>query len=148
MVQWLAPLASEAPELLVAVMFAWRLRDADAIGTLLSSKVNQWTLLIGTLPLAYRIGGGAWSLPLDSRQTEEVLLTAAQTVLGLALLIDLVFKRWEAAALFALFAVQFVLPDETARLVLSGVYLAIGFSVLIQRHRDLGAAMSAVVRPR
>ncbi|MFG1857906.1 hypothetical protein ACGFJT_39145 [Actinomadura geliboluensis] len=151
MVQWLAPLASEAPELLVAVMFAWRLRDADAIGTLLSSKVNQWTLLIGTLPLAYRIGGGAWSLPLGSRQTEEVLLTAAQTVLGLALLIDLVIKRWEAAALFALFAlfaVQFILPDETARLVLSGVYLAIGFSVLIQRHRDLGAAMSAVVRPR
>lgn len=148
LVQWLAPLASEAPELLVAVMFAWRLRDADAIGTLLSSKVNQWTLLIGTLPLAYRLGGGAWSLPLDSRQTEEVLLTAAQTVLGLALLIDLVFKRWEAGALFALFAVQFVLPDETARLVLSGVYLAIGFSVLIQRHRDLGAAMSAVVRPR
>ncbi|QKW39614.1 sodium:proton exchanger [Actinomadura sp. NAK00032] len=148
LVQWLAPLASEAPELLVAVMFAWRLRDADAIGTLLSSKVNQWTLLIGTLPLAYRAGGGAWSLPLDSRQAEEVLLTAAQTVLGLALLIDLVFRRWEAAALFALFAVQFVLPDETARLVLSGVYLAIGFSVLIARHRDLGAAMAAVVRPK
>jgi cation:H+ antiporter len=148
LVQWLAPLASEAPELLVAVMFAWRLRDADAIGTLLSSKVNQWTLLIGTLPLAYRAGGGAWSLPLDSRQTEEVLLTAAQTVLGLALLIDLVFKRWEAAALFVLFAVQFALPEETARLALSGVYLAVGFSVLISRHRDLSTAMAAVVRPR
>jgi cation:H+ antiporter len=148
LVQWLAPLASEAPELLVATMFAWRLRDADAIGLLLSSKVNQWTLLIGTLPIAYRIGGGAWSLPLDSRQTEEVLLTAAQTVLGLALLIDLVFKRWEAAALFVLFAVQFVLPDESARLVLSGVYLAIGFSVLIARHRDLGASMATVIRPR
>ncbi|NKZ03580.1 sodium:proton exchanger [Actinomadura latina] len=148
LVQWLAPLASEAPELLVAAMFAWRLRDADAIGTLLSSKVNQWTLLIGTLPIAYRIGGGAWSLPLDSRQTEEVLLTAAQTVLGLALLIDLVFKRWEAAVLFVLFAVQFVLPSESARLVLSGVYLAIGFSVLIARHRDLGSSMATVVRTR
>lgn len=148
LVQWLAPLASEAPELLVAAMFAWRLRDADAIGTLLSSKVNQWTLLIGTLPLAYRLGGGDWALPLDSRQTEEVLLTAAQTVLGLAFLIDLVFKRWEAAVLFALFAVQFVLPSETARLVLSGVYLAIGFSVLIARHRDLGASMATVVRTR
>ncbi|WP_433475985.1 sodium:proton exchanger [Spirillospora sp. CA-142024] len=148
LVQWLAPLASEAPELLVAVMFAWRLRDADAIGTLLSSKVNQWTLLIGTLPLAYRAGGGAWSLPLDSRQTEEVLLTAAQTVLGLSLLIDLVFRRWEAAVLFLLFAVQFVLPGEDVRLYLSGVYLAIGFSVLIARHRDLGRAMATVVRPR
>lgn len=148
LVQWLAPLASEAPELLVAAMFAWRLRDADALGTLLSSKVNQWTLLIGTLPLAYRIGGGAWSLPLDSRQTEEVLLTAAQTVLGLAFLIDLIFKRWEAAVLFVLFAVQFVLPSEVARLVISGVYLAIGFSVLIARYRDVGTAMSTVVRSR
>ncbi|NEA23228.1 sodium:proton exchanger [Actinomadura bangladeshensis] len=148
LVQWLAPFASEAPELLVAAMFAWRLRDSDAIGTLLSSKVNQWTLLIGTLPLAYRIGGGAWSLPLDSRQTEEVLLTAAQTVLGLAFLIDLVFKRWEAAVLFGLFAVQFVLPSEMARLIISGVYLAIGFSVLIARYRDVGTAMSTVVRSR
>ncbi|WP_433331863.1 sodium:proton exchanger [Spirillospora sp. CA-294931] len=147
LVQWLAPLASEAPELIVAVVFAWRLRDNDAIGALLSSKVNQWTLLIGTLPLAYKAGGGDWSLPLDSRQAEEVLLTAAQTVLGLAMLIDLYFRRAEAALLFALFAVQFVLPDQTARLWLSGVYLAIGFSILIARHRDLGAAMNAAAGP-
>ncbi|MDL4813556.1 sodium:calcium antiporter [Actinomadura opuntiae] len=146
LVQWLAPLASEAPELIVAVVFAWRLRDADAIGALLSSKVNQWTLLIGSLPLAYRAGGGGWSLPLDSRQLEEVLLTAAQTVLGLGLLIDLVLRRWEAALLFVLFAVQFALPAEQARLVLSGVYLAVGFTVLINRYRDLGRAMEAVVR--
>lgn len=50
--------------------------------------------------------------------------------------------------LFALFAVQFVLPGEDARLVLSGVYLAIGFSLLIARHRELGQAMGTVVRPR
>ncbi|GAA0589405.1 sodium:proton exchanger [Actinomadura livida] len=148
LVQWLAPVVSEAPLLLAAAMLAWRLRDADAIGTLLSGKVNQWTLLIALLPLAYRVGGGSWSLPLDSRQIEEVLLTAAQTVLGLALLIDLVFRRWEAAVLFVLFAVQFLLPGEDGRLVLSGVYLAIGFSVLIARYRELGEAMGTVVRPR
>ncbi|KAB2376448.1 sodium:proton exchanger [Actinomadura montaniterrae] len=146
LVQWLAPLASEAPELIVAVVFAWRLRDADAIGTLLSSKVNQWTLLIGSLPLAYKAGGGAWSLPLDSRQLEEVLLTASQTVLGLGLLIDLVLRRWEAALLFVLFAIQFALPGEQARLVLSGIYLAVGFTVLINRYRDLGRAMETVFR--
>ena len=147
LVQWLAPVVIEAPLLVAAVMLAWRLRDADAIGTLLSSKVNQWTLLIALLPLAYRAGGGAWSLPLDSRQIEEVLLTASQTVLGLALLIDLVFARWEAGVLVVLFAVQFVLPGEDARLILSGVYLAIGFSVLIARYRELGDAMETVVRP-
>ncbi|MFG1997761.1 sodium:proton exchanger [Spirillospora sp. NPDC048911] len=147
LVQWLAPLASEAPELIVAVVFAWRLRDNDAIGALLSSKVNQWTLLVGSLPLAYKAGGGGWSLPLDSRQAEEVLLTASQTVLGLAMLIDLYFRRTEAALLFGLFAIQFVLPGETARLWLSLVYLAIGFTVLIARHRDLGKAMAALVTP-
>ncbi|MFC0038322.1 sodium:proton exchanger [Actinomadura rayongensis] len=147
LVQWLAPLASEAPELIVATVYAWRLRDADGIGALLSSKVNQWTLLIGTLPFAYRAGGGAWSLPLDARQAEEVLLTAAQTVLGLGFLIDLVFRRWEAAVLFVLFAIQFAIPSEQARLVLAGIYLAAGFTVLITKHRALAAAMSTALRP-
>ncbi|MCP2337678.1 sodium:proton exchanger [Actinomadura rupiterrae] len=147
LVQWLAPLASEAPELIVAVVFAWRLRDGDAIGALLSSKVNQWTLLVGTLPFAYRLGGGEWSLPLDSRQTEEMLLTAAQTVLGLAILVDLVFQRREAALLFGLFVIQFLLPWQGARLFLSLVYLALGFTVLMMKRDDLAAAMRAVVRP-
>jgi len=49
--------------------------------------------------------------------------------------------------LVVLFAVQFVLPGEDARLILSGVYLAIGFSVLIARYRELGEAMETVVRP-
>ncbi|MFI6502820.1 sodium:proton exchanger [Nonomuraea typhae] len=146
LVQWLGPLASEAPELIVAVVFAWRLRDGDAMGALLSSKVNQWTLLVGTLPLAYRAGGGEWSLPLDSRQVEEVFLTASQTVLGVAMLVDLVFRRVEAALLFTLFAVQFVLPDERVRLWLSVVYLVLGVAFLVRRRRDLGLALGAVIR--
>src|SRR4029079_17094486 len=44
LVQWLAPLASEAPELLVAGLYAWRLNTNAGLGTLVSSKVNQWTL--------------------------------------------------------------------------------------------------------
>jgi cation:H+ antiporter len=45
LVQWLAPLASEAPEFIVAILFAVRGNGAAAIGTLISSKVNQCTLL-------------------------------------------------------------------------------------------------------
>jgi len=53
------------------------------LGTLLSSKVNQWTLLVGSLPLAFLVGGGpAAGIALDARQTEEFILTSAQTVLG------------------------------------------------------------------
>ena len=44
LVQWLAPLASEAPEFVVVALFAWRGQGTPALGTLVSSKINQWTL--------------------------------------------------------------------------------------------------------
>src|SRR5262249_49721258 len=53
LVQWVAPLASESPELIVACLYAWRLKASDSLGALLSSKVNQWTLLVGTIPLVF-----------------------------------------------------------------------------------------------
>ncbi|MBO1417549.1 hypothetical protein [Streptomyces sp. FH025] len=137
LVQWLAPLASEAPELIVAVVFAWRLRADDGLGALLSSKVNQWTLLIASLPLAHLAGGGGAALPLIERQVDEVLLTAAQTVLAVVLLLDLRFLPWKAALLLVLFALQFALPGESARLLLSWVYLAMAAPVLALRLREL-----------
>ncbi|MFD7578924.1 hypothetical protein [Kitasatospora sp. NPDC059817] len=144
LVQWLAPLASEAPELIVAVVFAWRLRGDDGLGALLSSKVNQWTLLIGCLPFAYLAGGGAASLPLVERQVDEVLLTAAQTVLAVVLLLDLRFLPWKAGLLFALFAVQFALPGESARVALSWVYLALAVPLLAVRLRQLPPTVRAL----
>ena len=59
LVQWLAPLASEAPEFIIATIFAARGKGGIAIATLISAKVNQWTLLIGSLPVAYMLGGGS-----------------------------------------------------------------------------------------
>ncbi|MFF3072452.1 hypothetical protein [Kitasatospora sp. NPDC057936] len=106
-------------------------------GKYLSSKVNQWTLLIGCLPLAYLAGGGGASLPLVERQVDEVLLTAAQTLLAVVLLLDLRFLPWKAGLLFVLFAVQFVLPGESARLALSWVYLALAVPLLVLRWREL-----------
>ncbi|HZX96804.1 MAG TPA: hypothetical protein VFE90_19955, partial [Myxococcales bacterium] len=95
LVQWLAPLSSESPELLVAGVLAMRGHQDSALGTLLSSKVNQWTLLVGSLPVAYAVGGGdPGGIVLDDRQTEEFILTAAQTVLGFAVLVDLRMKIW------------------------------------------------------
>ena len=68
LVQWVAPLASEAPELLVAGLYAWRLNTSAGLGTLVSSKVNQWTLLVGTLPIVFAVAaGGFHGLPLDTR---------------------------------------------------------------------------------
>jgi cation:H+ antiporter len=110
LVQWLAPLASEAPELIVAALFAWRLNTNAGLGTLLSSKVNQWTLLVGTLPLVFVIAGGAASgLPLDALQREELFLTAAQSAFAVAVLSSRSITVREAWLLFGLFAAQFVL---------------------------------------
>ena len=88
LVQWLAPLASEAPELLVAGLFAWRLQHRTAgSGTLVSSKVNQWTLLVGTLPIVFAIAAGSLhGLPLAGPPAEELFLTAAQSVFAVAIL--------------------------------------------------------------
>jgi cation:H+ antiporter len=113
LVQWVAPFASEFPEFLVAGLLAWRLRADAALGALVSSKVNQWTLLIGCLPVAYALSSGSIDpLPTDSRQAEEVLLTAAQSLLAVVLLINLRMTLWEAAVLFFLFAAQFLTPHS------------------------------------
>lgn len=118
LVQWVAPLASESPEFLVAALLALRGRANVAFALLLSAKINQWTVLIGSLAVAYSVGAGRpAALPLDARQTAEVLLTGAQSLFGVATLASLTFTLAEAGGLAALFAAQFVLGG-VARTVL------------------------------
>jgi cation:H+ antiporter len=149
LVQWLAPLVSESPELIVACLLAYRLKTDDAMGTLLSSKVNQWTLLVGTIPLAYMLGGGtSGGLPLDGRQTEEFLLTSAQTVLGLAFLVDLRFSKREAIALFSLFVLQFPFGQTSVRLGFSVAYVCAAALILILQRRNLPPVVRYVFKIR
>jgi cation:H+ antiporter len=143
LVQWLAPLASEAPEFIIAVIFATRGKGTAAIATLISSKVNQWTLLVGSLPVAHVLGGGGPSLVLDSRQVEEVLLTATQTLMGVALILGLHFYRSAAAALLVLFVVQFPIVSTQWRLLLCGVYTAVAVVGMIINRRYLLATFQA-----
>lgn len=124
LVQWLAPLASEAPEFIVVILFAWRGQASAALRTVVSSKINQWTLLIATLPLIFSVArGGPAALPLDARQTEELFLTAAQSLFAVVLISKLALTRWEALLLFGLFAAQLVVPTEPVRWTVAGVYL-------------------------
>lgn len=135
LVQWIAPLATEAPEFLVAALLALRGDEDTALGTLLSSKVNQWTLLVGSLPIAHLLGGGHGSLPLDARQVEEFWLTSGQTLMGLAMLSKLSLKRWEALALLGLFAIQFPLPHPATRMALAYLYFVLA-GILLFIHRE------------
>ncbi len=143
LVQWLAPLASEAPEFIIAALFAARGKGTAAIATLISSKVNQWTLLVGSLPLAYMAGGGSAALPLDARQVEEMLLTATQTLMGIALIFALRFSRGSAWLLLALFVVQFPITSTGGRLILSGIYGAVALAAFVVHRRHLLATLAA-----
>ena len=110
LVQWLAPFASEAPEFIVAGLLAVRGKPSVALGVLLSSKVNQWTLLVGSLPIAYSIGAShVVPLPLDERQVAEVLLTAAQSLFGVGVLAGLSLSLSESGLLAGLFFGQLAL---------------------------------------
>jgi cation:H+ antiporter len=155
LVQWLAPFASEAPEFLVAGILAWRGRAGVAMGALLSSKVNQWTLLIGGLPVAYAISSGSLQgLPLDMRGVEELYLTAAQSMFAVSVLVSLSLARREALMLLVLFTVQFVLSaahiplpftilGETVltasdvRRVAGTVYIVIAVYILVKERDEI-----------
>jgi cation:H+ antiporter len=131
LVQWVAPLASESPEFLIAVLFALRLRGSLGIGALISSKVNQWTLLVGAIPIAFCISAGSLGgLPLDERQTEELILTSTQSLLATILVIDLRFSRAEALLLAALFGGQFLFTSTEVRYLFIAFYLAISAGIL------------------
>lgn len=118
LVQWLAPIASEAPEFIIAIMFAMRGNAALALGSLLSSKLNQWTLLVGMIPAVYAASfGSLWPpINLDSHQFQEIFLTAAQSVFAVALLVDMRLSSREALALLILFLLQLFSPLYDAQL--------------------------------
>jgi cation:H+ antiporter len=132
LVQWVAPLASESPEFLVATLFAWKLRGSVGIGALISSKVNQWTLLVGAIPIAFALSAGSTAgLPLDERQTEELILTSAQSLLATIVIVDFAFSRREALLLAALFFAQFLFPSTQARYVFIAIYLVIALAIFV-----------------
>jgi len=112
LVQWLAPIASEAPEFTVALLFAWRGRASLAMGSLISSKVNQWTLLVGMIPGVYALSSGslAHPMPMGRFQMDEIMLTAAQSLLAVVMLASLRFSVLNALLLFTLFMGQLVTP--------------------------------------
>ena len=143
LIQWLAPLASESPEFIVAIIFALRHNPTAGLGTLISSKVNQWTLLIGMLPIVYAVSGGhVQPMVLDARQTQELFLTAAQSLLALVILANLRFGLFEAIPLVVLFALQFVFPAPQIRLLLGVVYLLVTAGYLFNpRFRRACAAL-------
>ena len=161
MVQWIAPLASEAPEFVVVVLLTLRGLSSMGLGAFISSKINQWTLLVGGVPLAYGLahlkGSGTFvgSMPIDGWQVEELWLTATQGLYAVATIVDLRFSLRQAMMILVLFLVQFVgsLWLETTdrhdaippfHNALSVLYAALALLVFVRQRHELVARLRDV----
>jgi cation:H+ antiporter len=116
LVQWVAPFLSEFPEKVSAFFWARRVTHAPmALMNMVSSNINQWTVLAAMIPLVYGYSHythtGAWAdFHFDAEQRLEIVLTLLQTGLGVVVLANMEFDWLDAAALFVLWAVQFLVP--------------------------------------
>jgi cation:H+ antiporter len=116
LVQWVAPFLSEFPEKLSAFTWARRVSHAPmALMNLVSSNINQWTVLAAMIPLVYGYSHwratGTWSaFHFDGGQRLEILITLLQSTVAVLVLLSLEFRWFEAAGIFALWLVQFVVP--------------------------------------
>jgi cation:H+ antiporter len=111
-VQWIAPFVSEFPEKVSAFHWASRVSTAPmALMNMLSSNVNQWTVLAAMIPIAFSLSrGGPAALPFDGTQRTEILITVLQSTVAALLLLRMRFEWWNAALLFALWLAQFLVP--------------------------------------
>ncbi|GAB6196568.1 sodium:proton exchanger [Lysobacter xanthus] len=114
LIQWVSPLAGELPELIIVVLFTLSLKPVHALGALVSDKINQWTLLLGALPLVYSLGAGHLApLMLGARQREELFLTAAQSIFAVLLIARLKLTFRAACILLVLFLAQVAIAFVT-----------------------------------
>ncbi len=91
------------------------------------------------LPLVYAISaGGPDPLPLDSRQKEEVLLTAAQSLFAVSLLLDLRMGLVGALVLLGLFLTQLFIPGTHVAVTIA--YFVLTAANLIIFRKRIGLA--------
>src|SRR5689334_4706232 len=76
-VQWVSPFLSEFPEKVTA--FAWSRKEGHAgmaLMNMVSSNLNQWTVLAAMIPIVYAFSlGHPQAIAFDHHQRAEILLT-------------------------------------------------------------------------
>jgi cation:H+ antiporter len=139
LVQWVAPFLSEFPEKVSAFYWARRVTRAPmALMNMVSSNINQWTVLAAMIPLVYGYSSlrhhGVWlDFRFDGPQRLEILLTLLQSGLAMMVLANMEFDWRDATVLFVLWLAQFLQPSlREAVAIAYGVWmviLAIEFAV-------------------
>lgn len=127
LIQWLAPMATEIPEIMVAVIFTLRGNQIQGLMVLISAELNQLALLLGTLPLVYSLSLGQISgINLENQQIVEFLLMSSMSLFAV-ILIAKGFLPWKGCLILLLIFVThlfFTSPD--IRLIY--VFLLIGLT--------------------
>jgi cation:H+ antiporter len=83
-------------------------RAPMALMNMVSSNINQWTLLTAMLPIIYSISVGAVApIAFDAKQKLELWLTLGQAAIALVFLLNMELAWWEATVLGVLFAIPF-----------------------------------------
>ena len=131
-IQWVAPFLSEFPEKVSAFKWANTVRQAPmALMNMVSSNINQWTVLAAMIPVVYSLSRGeVSSIPFDGMHRHEIMLTILQSLLGMVLLLNMKYSASEAGAIFVLWAAQFFVPD--LREEIQWVYVALIVLGLVQ----------------
>lgn len=142
LIQWVAPLASESPEIIVAVLFGLQANPVDGMSTLISAEGSQLTLLIGSMVLIFSISSGEpLNFGLNDRQAVEFLLTSAMSLFAILLIIPRVVGWRSGAALLVLFVAHLVFPGEEARLIFAYIFLGLSAGLLVLNRRHLPALL-------
>jgi cation:H+ antiporter len=112
-VQWVAPFLSEFPEKVSAFYWARRITSAPmALMNMVSSNINQWTVLVAMLPIVFGVSHGEMvPIEFDDQQKNEILHTLAQSLLGMMILANMRFTWYEALLLFVLWFLQFMVAE-------------------------------------
>ncbi len=142
--QWIVPVATETPELVVAYVLLVHGRGAQSVAVLLAGAVSQYTLALGALPLAYLAGAGTGPLPLAPRERVELFLAVAIALYTVAALSPMRLSRGDSSIMLVLFTAQFALPAVVTRVVLAVAFAALAIDVTIAERRHLPALVRAL----
>jgi len=143
-VQWVAPFVSEFPEKVSAFYWARTVdRASMALMNMVSSNINQWTLLPAMLAIVFSMSRGTPStIPFDSQQELELLLTLGQSLLSAVFLLNMRLAWWEAAGLFGLWIVQFAFTTAVHDVIMATYFIWSAVEIVrIARRRERAPAL-------
>jgi cation:H+ antiporter len=148
LIQSVVPLASEAPEFVVVAVLVANRRPAQGLALFLASSVSQWTLAMGALPIAFLVGGGGASMPLDGHQQLELGFTVALTLFAVAALVSLRPERVDAAFMVGLIAIQIIYPTAFVELASTFIFLVFALDLFVDRRRAVRSLFGALLGGR